>query len=286
MNRHHTARLGAIAAAVLTAVSLGGAASAGTTAAEPAGWTAAGDSRIIGPYSATLTGANTSVETEAANIAVKAGQTITARYKFTKKNQSCTAGGPRIAAGVKRGGDTTSFNSWDQNYQAGTQCGKNGVLSVTVPSRGTLKFLGMVWDNGQGGTIRMWDLRVNGARVKLTPILVTPGEIVVHQPTCANGRQAYVTAPETPGLNTVITRVKPAQLNGKKPWSKNLMPGLRTLITPGEYVAKFGLDTAQYKFAKRVKQEVEFVVNDAPTKEDCKPKKPAPTVTPSTPAAS
>ncbi|HET6652643.1 MAG TPA: collagen-like protein, partial [Nocardioides sp.] len=137
-------------------------------AGEDATWTANGASSFSG-YAVTLvtdgTGDGTSVETTDFNHPVQAGDMISFEFQL-KDGAQCTAGAPRMFVTVN---DTTSANSWDQNIDAGEQCGDpEGEVVFTAPATGTITDVGFVYDApGIAGTVYITDVLVDGLPVFL-----------------------------------------------------------------------------------------------------------------------
>jgi hypothetical protein len=130
------------------------------TANASTGWVAKNPSRILNANTVLLVGGNTSVETTNLGIPVQAGAVVSFRYQL-RGGAQCAGGAPRVF--VETQGVYT--NSWDQNLPGGTQCGKGGVVTFTVPGNGRIGAAGVVYDNGGPGQVLVSDLRVNGQRV-------------------------------------------------------------------------------------------------------------------------
>ena len=104
--------------------------------------------------SGTMSGGNTSIETTDAFEArdVAAGTVLDLDYTLGE-GATCIGGAPRVFATV--GG--TTVNSWDQHIADGVEAACKG--EVTLPG-GSLTAIGVVWDNGQEGTITVTSLKL------------------------------------------------------------------------------------------------------------------------------
>ena len=134
-------------------------------AGEDATWTANGASSFAG-YTVTLvdgTAAGTSVEGTGFNHPVQAGDMISFEFSL-KDGADCNGGAPRMFVTI----DGTTTNSWDQNIDAGEQCGEpTGEVVFTAPGGGTITDVGFVYDNGNPGTVYITDVLVDGLPVFL-----------------------------------------------------------------------------------------------------------------------
>lgn len=110
-------------------------------------WHANASSTINADGSLTMTGGNTSVETteEWPGMDVEAGTMLGLAYTLGD-GATCIGGAPRVFATV----DGVTVNSWDQGI--GTSVEEACKAVVTLPA-GKVTALGVVWDNGQEGTI-------------------------------------------------------------------------------------------------------------------------------------
>jgi hypothetical protein len=130
-------------------------------AGESATWTANGASSFDG-FTVTLvdgSGPGTSVEGTGFNHPVQTGDTISFEYTLLD-GATCGAGAPRmfvVIAGV-------GTNSFDGNP---AQCGDTKTQEVvfTVPAGGTITDVGLVYDNGNAGTVYITDVLVDGLPV-------------------------------------------------------------------------------------------------------------------------
>jgi hypothetical protein len=152
------------------------------TANASTGWVAKNPSRILNANTVLLVGGNTSVETTNLGIPVQAGAVVSFRYQL-RGGAQCAGGAPRVF--VETQGVYT--NSWDQNLPGGTQCGKDGLVTFTVPDNGRIGAAGVVYDNGGPGQVLVSDLRVNGQRVSFLgrPVVRVKADApTVVQPEC------------------------------------------------------------------------------------------------------
>lgn len=103
-----------------------------------------------------MAGGNTSIETTDAFPAQKVTRGTVLDLDYTLGDgATCIGGAPRVFATV--GGQTV--NSWDQGI--GTSVEKACEGTVLLPA-GELTAIGVVWDNGQTGTITVTSLTLNG----------------------------------------------------------------------------------------------------------------------------
>lgn len=161
-------------------------------AAGAAYWKANGDSQITGEHNAVLVGGNTSVETTEAwpGLTVEAG-TATFQYQL-ESGALCTGGAPRMFATV--GG--TTVNSWDGNPEAcGSEPDTDGwrTVSVSLPA-GKVTALGLVYDNGGTGEVRVKALTVAGAALDFTATEAEPSPT----PTTSESASPSPSASESP----------------------------------------------------------------------------------------
>jgi hypothetical protein len=130
-------------------------------------WEANAGSSIVSESSATLTGGNTSVEIENLNKFVQAGTTISFTVQFGA-NAFCVAGAPRVFVEV----NGTVYNSFDQatpcanDTAPGAANNTNGTIDFTVPVNGRIGAAGLVWDNGNAGTVTISNLKIGAEPVK------------------------------------------------------------------------------------------------------------------------
>jgi hypothetical protein len=130
-------------------------------------WVANTGSQIVDANTVTLTGGNTSVEIDNLNKAVQAGDVVSFSVNFGA-NAFCVAGAPRVF--VEVGG--TYYNSFDQaNPCAGGSApsdtnNTNGTITFTVPENGRIGAAGVVWDNGNTGTVTISNLTIDGDPIK------------------------------------------------------------------------------------------------------------------------
>lgn len=104
----------------------------------------------------------TSVETTDLGLEVPAGAKITFRHE-TLAGAGCGANNVRAFVII----DGVNTNSWDQLQPSGNQCGTEGLVTFTVANGGTISHAGLVMDNNppDPGTVRIWDLTVDGTLV-------------------------------------------------------------------------------------------------------------------------
>jgi len=126
-------------------------------------WDAGANTSIVDDHTATLTGGNTSIEIENLNKVVQAGDVVSFTVSFGD-GAFCVAGAPRVF--VEVGG--TFYNSFDQD----TPCANNtapdaanntaGTIDFTIPVNGRIGAAGLVWDNGNTGTVTITNLTIGG----------------------------------------------------------------------------------------------------------------------------
>jgi len=105
----------------------------------------------------------TSVETTDLGLEVPDGAEITFRHE-TLDGAGCGTNNVRVFVVI----DGVNTNSWDQLQPSGDQCGtEDGLVTFTVTNGGTISHAGLVMDNTPPapGTVRIWDLTVNGTLV-------------------------------------------------------------------------------------------------------------------------
>jgi hypothetical protein len=130
-------------------------------------WEANPGSQIVDANTVRLTGGNTSVEIDNLNKAVQAGDVVSFTVDFGA-NAFCVAGAPRVF--VEVGG--TFYDSFAQaNPCAGGSApgagnSTDGVITFTVPVNGRIGAAGVVWDNGNAGTVTITNLTIGGDPIK------------------------------------------------------------------------------------------------------------------------
>lgn len=122
-------------------------------------WVANKDSQIVDANTVKLSDGNTSVETSDLDMPVAAGDVVS--FSSDATAAQCTAGAPRVFVVV----DGKNVNSWDSNINAGTQCGKDGVVTFTLPTAGRISAAGVVYDNNVPGTVTVSDLTIDGVAI-------------------------------------------------------------------------------------------------------------------------
>lgn len=160
-------------------------------------WQASAGSDINANGTVTMKGGNTSVETTKAFAGFQAvgGEVLKLSYDLGE-GVTCIGGAPRVFATV--GG--TTVNSWDQHIAEGVEAACKGEL--TLPP-GEVTALGVVWDNGQEGTITVTGLRELGGKVfdfnsYEIQVLATVEAPTATEPTCK--AEGVVTLPEQAGV--------------------------------------------------------------------------------------
>lgn len=126
-------------------------------------WEPGTNTSIVDDTTATLTGGSTSIEIENLNKVVQAGDVVSFTVEFGN-NAFCVAGAPRVF--VEVGG--TFYNSFDQDLP----CANNtapaadnntaGTIDFTIPVNGRIGAAGLVWDNGNSGTVTISNLTIGG----------------------------------------------------------------------------------------------------------------------------
>lgn len=114
----------------------------------------------------------TSVETTDLGLEVPDGAEITFRHE-TLDGAGCGTNNVRVFVII----DGVNTNSWDQLQPSGNQCGTDGLVTFTVANGGTIGHAGLVMDNAppDPGTVRIWDLTVDGTLVLFQePVQETP----------------------------------------------------------------------------------------------------------------
>lgn len=141
-------------------------------------WVAKHDSTIVNENSVLLNGGNTSVEAANLGVEVEANTVVTFFYGLDA-GAKCTAGAPRVFMKVGE----VYHNSWDQNIGAGTQCGTDGKVTFTLPDAGTVTEAGVVYDNGQLGTVLVSNLSIGEVKVNFKDSTPSPTPTTTSEPT-------------------------------------------------------------------------------------------------------
>jgi hypothetical protein len=123
-------------------------------------WVANTDSQIVDGHTVKLSGGSTSVETSDLDMPVDAKDVVSFKASYDG-TAVCASGAPRVFVMV----DGKNVNSWDSNIDAGTQCGKDGVITFTLPAAGRISAAGVVYDNDKPGTVTVRDLTVDGVAI-------------------------------------------------------------------------------------------------------------------------
>lgn len=148
---------------------------AGTSSAEVVPgpvWTTKAGSEILSTYKVALNGGNTSVEAADLNLTLDEETTVTFVYSLGG-GAKCVGGAPRVFLKVGQ----VYTNSWDQNIGDGKQCGTpidsdpvTGKVTFTVPA-GQVSHAGVVYDNGEQGTVFVSDLTIGEVKVKFNEVI-------------------------------------------------------------------------------------------------------------------
>lgn len=126
-------------------------------------WEEGENTSIVDDHTATLTGGSTSIEIENLNKVVQAGDVISFTVQFGA-NAFCVGGAPRVFVEMQG----QFYNSFDQatpcanNTAPDAANNTNGTISFTVPVNGRIGQAGIVWDNGNTGTVTITNLTIDG----------------------------------------------------------------------------------------------------------------------------
>ncbi len=130
-------------------------------------WEANPNAEIVNATTVELTGGNTSVEIDNLDKAVQAGDVVSFNVDFGD-DAFCVAGAPRVFVEVAG----TFYNSFDQvipcagGSAPGAGNNTDGTITFTVPVNGRIGQAGIVWDNGNTGTVTITNLTIDGDPIK------------------------------------------------------------------------------------------------------------------------